>query len=148
SFIGSGSIWPEPDAEVCTLTASFLLGPYPASCISFCAAGLSYLISKVGLPRPGFSGSKVPVAGTINPASRPSFRPSRSTQRLAALRTRISFQGEPSTRENCHGQTCGSSLVLITKPRCLISATASGGGASIQSTCPDNSAAVRALASG
>ena len=39
-----------------------------------------------------------------------SFRPSRSMQRLAALRTRMSFQGEPSMRENCHGQTCGSSL--------------------------------------
>ena len=24
----------------------------------------------------------------------------------------MSFQGEPSTRENCHGQTCGSSLAL------------------------------------
>ena len=60
----------------------------------------------------------------------------------------MSFHGEPSTRENCQGQTCGSSLVWITKPRCLISATASGAGASIQSTWPDNSAAVRALASG
>src|SRR5450755_1709643 len=69
-------------------------------------------------------------------------------QRLAALRTRMSFHGEPSTRENCHGQTCGSSLAWITKPRCLISATASGAGASIQSTCPESNAAVRALASG
>src|SRR5258707_4333872 len=60
----------------------------------------------------------------------------------------MSFQGEPSTRENCHGQTCGSSLDLRTKPRCLISATASGAGASIQSTWPESSAAVRALACG
>src|SRR6202022_412071 len=82
------------------------------------------------------------------PASNPSFRPSRSTQRLAALRTRMSFQGEPSARENCQGQTCGSSLVSSTKPRCLISATASGAGASIQSTWPESNAAVRALASG
>ena len=69
-------------------------------------------------------------------------------QRLAALRTRMSFQGEPSTRENCHGQTCGSSLACNWKPRCLISLTASGAGASTQSTWPDSSAAVRALASG
>src|ERR1700730_13028577 len=82
------------------------------------------------------------------PASNPSFRPSRSTQRLAALRTRMSFQGEPSARENCQGHTCGSSLVSSTKPRCLISATASGAGASIQSTWPESNAAVRALASG
>src|SRR4029078_7017443 len=148
SFIGSGSIWPDPDAEVWIFTVSFLLGPNPASCISFCAAALSYLISKLGLPRQGWPGSKVPVAGTIRPASRPSLRPSRSTQRLAALRTRMSFQGEPSTRENCQGQTCGSSLLLIVKPRCLISATASGAGASTQSTLPESSAAVRAFASG
>src|SRR5439155_9949186 len=130
----------EPDAEVWILTVNFLLGPKPASCISFCAAALSYLISKLGFPRQGCPASKVPVAGTISPASRPSLRPSRSTQRLAALRTRMSFQGEPSTRENCHGQTCGSSLVLRRNPRCLISATASGEGASIQSTWPDSNA--------
>src|SRR5438477_284269 len=53
SFIGNGSIWPEPEAEVWTLTANFLPGPYPASCISFCADGLSYLIWKLGLPRQG-----------------------------------------------------------------------------------------------
>src|SRR6266436_5014773 len=36
----------------------------------------------------------------------------------------------------------------MTKPRCLISATASGAGASTQSTWPDSKAAVRAFASG
>src|SRR5260370_22464412 len=109
--MGEGRKGEDEDAEVWVLTDNFLLGPYPASCISFCAAGLSYLISKVGFPRQGWPGSKVPVAGTIRPASKPSFRPSRSTQRLAALRTRISVHGEPSTRENCQGQTCGSSLL-------------------------------------
>src|SRR3954463_14423815 len=60
----------------------------------------------------------------------------------------MSFHGEPSIRENCHGQTCGSSLEVIVKPRCLISLTASGAGASTQSTWPESKAAVRALASG
>ena len=74
--------------------------------------------------------------------------PSRSTQRLAACRTRLSSHGEPSAKENCHGHTCGCALAVMTKPRCLICGSASGAGASIQSTWPDSSAAVRALGSG
>ena len=46
------------------------------------------------LAEPGLAGSTWPLAGTVMPPSS-SLRPSRSTARLAALRTRISFQGEP-----------------------------------------------------
>ena len=73
SFIGSGSIWPEPDAEVCVFTFSFLAFEKPASVISLRASFGSYLIWNFGLPRHGWPGSKVPLAGAISPPSRPSF---------------------------------------------------------------------------
>jgi len=34
SFIGSGSIWPEPEVEIAILILGFLVGPYPASASS------------------------------------------------------------------------------------------------------------------
>ena len=76
------------------------------------------------------------------------LRPSRSTHRLAAWRTRLSSQGEPSAKLSCQGHTCGCGLEWMTMPRWRSAAIASGAGASIQSTWPDNRAAVRALASG
>jgi hypothetical protein len=54
SFIGSGCICPEPEAEVATVTCSGLRR-YPASVISLRAVSGSYLIWKVGLPCHGLS---------------------------------------------------------------------------------------------
>ena len=54
-------------------------------------------------------GGTVPLGTPIIPPS--SFsRPGRSTQRLAAWRTRLSSHGEPSANDSCHGQTCGCGL--------------------------------------
>src|SRR5262245_32480521 len=107
--MGIGIIWPEPDAEVCTFTFSSLLGPKPASCISFLAAARSYLMSNLGLPHQGWPGGTVPLGTSIKPPNS-CFRSSRLTHRLAAWRTRLSSHGEPSTKENCHGHTCGCPL--------------------------------------
>ena len=41
SFIGSGCIWPEPLALICTFTLSGLAGLWPASSISFLPAATS-----------------------------------------------------------------------------------------------------------
>ena len=49
---------------------------------------------------------KKPSAGIISPASS-SFMPSRSIARFAALRTRMSFHGEPGARDRCQVQLCG-----------------------------------------
>ncbi len=89
----------------------------------------------------------VPLGMAIMPPSSV-FRPSRSTHKFAAWRTRLSSHGEPSAKLNCHGQTCGWALLWILKPRCTICGRVSGAGASIQSTWPPSSAAVRAFASG
>ena len=97
SFIGIGSIWPEPDAEVCTFTLSFLSAEKPASVISFAAASGSYLIWNFGLPRQGWPGLERAGRRDHQAAQQPSFISSRLMQRLAAWRTRLSSQGEPST---------------------------------------------------
>jgi len=104
-------------------------------------------MSNLGLPHHGWPGGTEPLGTPIMPPSSLS-RPGRSTHRLAAWRTRLSSQGEPSAKDSCHGHTCGCGLKYILKPRCWIAPIASGAGASIQSTWPDSSAAVRALASG
>ena len=44
SFIGTGSIWPEPEAEVCVFTLSLLSFENPAAVISLRASLGSYLI--------------------------------------------------------------------------------------------------------
>ena len=104
-------------------------------------------MSNAGLPNHGLLGGTMPFASTIMPPSS-FFMPSRSRARLAALRTRMSFQGEPSSREKCHGQMCGYTLAVIWNPLARSCGIASGGGASIQSTWPESSAATRADASG
>ena len=53
SFIGSGIIWPEPEAEVWILTVSGFAFEKPASPISLRAASGSYLMSNFGLPHQG-----------------------------------------------------------------------------------------------
>ena len=50
SFIGSGCIWPEPEAEMPTFSFSGFFVLYPASSSSFLAASGSYFTSKVGWP--------------------------------------------------------------------------------------------------
>ena len=105
------------------------------------------MISNFGLPHQGWLGATVPLGISMRPPSKV-FNSARFTHRLAAWRTRLSCQGEPSTKENCQGHTWGWALVYNTNPFCLICGTASGAGASIQSTWPESRAAVRALASG
>ena len=106
SFIGSGCIWPEPELEISTLTFTGLDGLKPASARSFLAAAGSYFTSNFGCPNHGLLGVTKPLAGSISPCSR-TFSPSRSTARLAALRTRMSFHGEPSATLRCQVQLCG-----------------------------------------
>ena len=50
SFIASGCIWPEPEAEIRILTLPGLLLLKPASASSFFAASGSYFTSNDGLP--------------------------------------------------------------------------------------------------
>src|SRR3954463_12030043 len=56
SFIGSGSIWPEPEVEIAILIFGFLVALYPASASSFWAAAGSYLMAKGGEPNQGWPG--------------------------------------------------------------------------------------------
>src|SRR5450830_1036606 len=98
SFMGSGCIWPEPEAEK------------PAWLISAWAALTSYLMSNAGLPHQGWPGGTVPLGMAIMPPSI-CLRPSRSTHRLAAWRTRLSSQGEPSANDSCQGHTWGWALL-------------------------------------
>ena len=51
--MGKGCIWPEPDAEICTLTLSGLAALWPAWDIMALAAFTSYLMSNLGLPHQG-----------------------------------------------------------------------------------------------
>src|SRR4029077_18464238 len=54
SFIGSGSIWPEPEVEMAILILGFLFALYPASARSFLATAGSYLMSNLGEPNHGW----------------------------------------------------------------------------------------------
>ena len=128
-------------------TLSGLSFEKPACAISALAAGTSYFTSKLGLPNQGLLGGTMPLADTIMPPIS-DFMPSRSMARLAALRTRMSFHGEPSRREKCQGQTWGYTLLAMAKPAPLRLSSASGGGASTQSTWLERSAATRADGSG
>src|SRR6185436_19354994 len=56
SFIGSGSIWPDPDVEMAILILGLLVALKPASASSFLAAAGSYLMSKLGEPYQGWPG--------------------------------------------------------------------------------------------
>src|SRR5471030_1414714 len=147
SFIGSGCIWPEPELEISTFTFTGLDGLKPASASSFFAAAGSCFTSNVGWPNHGLPGVTKPLAGSIRSCSN-TFSPSRSTARLAALRTRMSFHGEPSAMLRCQVQLCGYGPSISLKPALLRLSTASGAGVSIQSTWPERSAAVRVEASG
>ena len=62
SFIGRGSICPEPLAEISILVWIGLSGPKPASARSARAASGSYLSSKLGLPYHGSAGETCPDA--------------------------------------------------------------------------------------
>ena len=106
SFIASGCIWPEPELEIRIFTVTGLALLKPASASSFLAASGSNFTSKLGLPNHWLPGVTKPLAGIISPFSS-TFSPSRSTARLAALRTRMSFHGEPSTMLRCQVQLCG-----------------------------------------
>ncbi len=89
----------------------------------------------------------MPLDGSAMPPSS-CFRPSRLIARFAALRTRTSANGVPSSLTKSYVHACGYEFVTIWKPAWRMLAIASGAGASIQSTWPERSAAVRADASG
>ena len=104
-------------------------------------------MSNFGLPNHGWSSNTTPLAGSAMKPSR-RRRPSRSTQSCIAWRTRLSAVGAPGSVLSCHGQVCGYGFEVIWKPFTRSCGIASDGGASIQSTCPDRSAATRVFASG
>src|SRR5687767_10547967 len=106
SFIGRGSIWPEPEGETSTFSVSGLSLVYPASARSFLAVSGSYLIWNFGEPNHGLDLSTAPAAGAAKPPSSLTM-PSRSIARLTALRTRRSRHGESSLKLMKYGQMCG-----------------------------------------
>ena len=64
SFIGRGSICPEPLAEIIILVLIGLSGPKPASASRAFAASGSWRSSKLGEPYQGSAGDTCPLALT------------------------------------------------------------------------------------
>ena len=69
SFIGSGSIWPEPEVETMTLKDSGLAAVKPASASSFFPFSGSNVYLLTGLPKAGSVGFNQPTEGSAVPCS-------------------------------------------------------------------------------
>ena len=98
SFIGSDCVWPLPPVGMVKRVRSGSRGPKPASATSLRAASRSVLTANSGRPNQGEAGATAPEAGFAKPLSSATTS-SRLIARLAARRSRMSRQGEPSSRE-------------------------------------------------
>ena len=106
SFIGSGSIWPDPLAEISIVVLIGLSGPKPASARRAFAASGSYLRGEARRAVPGIAGRDVPLGLDGVPAEEGDDAVTVDRE-VRGLPYPDVVHGEPSTRLRCQDQTWG-----------------------------------------